>query len=130
MLAEIIGIGSIDDGIEIAIPRDLSEAGPQLGLTEVAPVGRVSEVAWIRELAGLHLEQWHVEVPGKPDRGAPLHLRIRGTSADDREEAVDAESPPPHDRQQRGVDPTRIAEQHPSESEQMATQDVEGRHGQ
>ena len=77
-----------------------------------------------------HVVRIGTQRPSQLQRGAVLHLRIGGAPADDGEEAMATERLSSHDRQQRGVDASRIGQQHPPESEQVTTQGFQGRHGQ
>ena len=74
-------------------PATSAQAGPQLGLAEVAAVGGVAEVAWIVELAGVQLEQRHVESRGRPRRASATGPRDRKGSARSRRGTVRRRAP-------------------------------------
>jgi hypothetical protein len=56
VLPQIIGIGTIDDGIVAPFPRHVMQPDPQLGLAEITTVGGIAEVSRIFQLAGMDLE--------------------------------------------------------------------------
>jgi hypothetical protein len=130
MLAEVVGVGAVDDRVEAADPGNRAEAQPQLGLAEVAAVGGILEVARIGQLGGVHLEQGHVEPTGQLHGHAPLDLGIRRAAPDDGKEAIGAERPTADHRQQRAVYPARVAEEHPPQAEQVMLQSFDVGHGQ
>jgi hypothetical protein len=53
MLAEVVGIGAVDNRIESALAGDLVQSGPQLGFAEIAAFGGVTEIPRILELVCL-----------------------------------------------------------------------------
>jgi hypothetical protein len=130
VLAEIVGVGAVHDGVEAARAGDLAQPAPQLGLAEVAAVGGIGEIARVGELAGLDFEQRHVESDGELDRRAPLRFGVGCAAAHHREKPVRTERLAPDDGEQRGVDPTRVAQQHPPVAEQVTPEMIEVGHGQ
>ncbi len=130
VLAQVVGVGAVDDGVEAAGPCHLAEAGPQLGLAEVASVGGIGEVARVGQLVRADLEQRDLVPAGELDGAPPLRLRVRGAPTDDGEESLRPQRLAGDDGQQRGVDPARVAKQHPPVAEQAAPQEIEVGHGQ
>jgi hypothetical protein len=128
MLAEVIGIGSVDDRVEAPRGGQLPQPGPQLGLAEVAAVGGVAEVAGIVQLPRFQLEQRHVEAAGDVHRRTPLHLRIRGAAADDGKEPIGPERAAGGDGQQRRIHAAGIAQHHPAHPEQVSLQQIQFGH--
>ncbi len=129
VLAEVVDVGAVDDGVEASPAGDCCQAAPQLGLAEVAPVGAVPEIARIFQLAGVQLEQRHVEPRGQVDGGAPLDLGIRRTPSDRRQEPPGSERLVRYHGEQRGIDPAGIPEEHLAEPGQVPSQDIEVCHG-
>jgi hypothetical protein len=130
VLTEVVGVGAVDDGVESAGLRHVAQPGPQLRLAEVATLRGILEVARVGELAGVHLEQRHVEAAREVHRGPPLHLGVGCTPADHGQKALGAERLPTRDGEQRGVYPAGIAEEHPSVAKQVRAQEIEWCHGQ
>ena len=68
--------------------------------------------------------------PRELHRGPPLRLGVGSAPAHHGEQALPSQYFAAHDGQQGGVDPTRIAEDHPPVAEQVAPQKIEVGHGQ
>ncbi len=125
MLAEVVRVGAVDDGVEASLPGHRVETGPQLGLAEVATVGAVPEIARVFHLVGVELDQRDTEPVGQFDRGAPLRFGIGWAPTDRGEEAIRAERPCARDSEERRIHSSRIAEQHLAEAAQVAAEAID-----
>ncbi len=122
---EIVRVGAVDDGVEASRARERVEAGPQLGLAEVAAVRAVPEIARILQLVRVELDQRHSEPGGQVHRGPPLRLGVGRAPPDRGEEAIRAQRLCPRHGEKSRVDPAGVAEQHLAETTQVATEAFE-----
>jgi len=100
MLSYIVGVRSVDDGVEPAFPLHLGQLGPKLGFAVVATIGGIAQVSRVLKLIGFELQDWYIEPCSQPQSGTGLDGRIGGTSPYDGKKAIAAENLPAYHRKQ------------------------------
>jgi hypothetical protein len=125
MLSYIVGIRSVDDGVEPAFPLHSGQSGPQLGFAVVATIGGIAQVSRILKLIGFELQNWYIESCSQPQSGIGLNGRIGGTSPYDRKKAIAAEHLPAYHRKQARIHASRIPQNDAAQRGEMTAQILE-----
>ena len=105
------------------------ERAPELRLAEEAAIEGIGHVRGVVEFVGVHLEQWNREPRRQRRGGLPLHGRIRGAPADDRQEPPRAQHARPHHGEHGGIHPAGIPQHGAREGAQVGGKFLDGRHG-
>ena len=103
MLSDIIGVGSVDDGVEAAFCLQPGKLSPELGLAVIAPISGIAQVSRILKLVGFELHDRYIETCGQPQGGIGLNRRIRGTPPNDRKKAIGAKNLAAYHRKQARI---------------------------
>jgi hypothetical protein len=110
VLAQVVGVGSIEHNPIPAIPGNLTQTSPQLRLAEVTTLRRIAEVSRIEQLVGVDLEQRNVELLGNQLRILSLDCRVGRAPPHDREEASRSKGSGSHDGEEGRVDTSGVPE--------------------
>ena len=111
IVAQVVGIRSVDDARQSTIPGKRHEPRPELGLAEVAAIRRVCRVAWIRELVCADLQHGHGEPARHVAGRGPLRFWIGRTFADHGEHVRAAERVYRNAREVRRIDTAAEADE-------------------
>ena len=130
MLSCIVGVGSVDDGIEAEFRPQLRQSAPELRFAVIAPISGIAEVARILELIGFELENGYIELRSQRQCGIRLNCGIRGTPPYDRKKAIDAENLMAYHRKQARIDASRISQDDAAQRGEMTAQILQIGHAQ
>ena len=110
IVVDVVGVRAIDDRIDPAFARDGTETRPELGLAEVATVGRVRGVSWIVQLVRIDFDNSEADLRRDGSGALPLIVRIRRAPTDDTDHAIDSERFHRNRGQIRRVDAAAVAD--------------------
>ncbi len=128
MLSYIVGVGSVDDGVEAAFPLQSGQLSPKLGFAVVATISGIAQVSRILKLIGFELENWYIESCSQPQSGIRLNDGVGGTAPDDRKKAIDAENLAAYHRKQARIHASGVSQDDAAESGEMTAQIFEVGH--
>ena len=130
MLSYIVGVGSVDDGIEAPFPLHSRQLSPKLRLAVVATISGIAQVSRILKLIGFELQNRYIETCSQPQSGIGLNGRIGSTAPDDRKKALGAENLAAYHCKQARIHASGISQDNAAQRGKMAAQLFEVGHAQ
>lgn len=130
MLSSIIGVGSVDDGVEVTLRLQPGELSPELGLAVIAPISGIAQVSRILKLISFELDNRYIELRSQAEGSIGLDGRIRGTPANDRKKAIDAERLAAYHRKQARIHAAGVSQDNTAQRGEMTAQMFEIGHSQ